>query len=335
MNNYDDAPQLLRDFLMYNSVIKARSDKSVTGYYVDLKMFLRYMMILKGKVDRNTPLDEIVILDINIDFIKSITITDTYGFIHYLSNERKNSATTRARKISSIKSFYNYLTVKQKLLETNIMVELDVPSVKQALPKYLSLDQCHTLLKSISGAFAERDFCIITLFLNCGMRLSELVGMSLGDITGNQLRLLGKGNKERIIYLNQACIDSIANYLPYRSSLKIDKNDQYAFFLNRNGKRLGARRVEQIVNNRLKEAQLDQYGYTVHKLRHTAATLMYQNGKVDIRVLQEILGHSNLGTTQIYTHTSSEQMEQASKSINLAGNIKPPKTKTSSDENSD
>ena len=322
-SQYNDCPAVLRDFLFYMQTIKGRSERTINGYYIDLRTFLRYINRLKGFVPDSVPFEEISISNITIDIIRQITLSDVYEFLHYVSSERNNSPVTRSRKVSSIKSFFGYLTTKVKLLDHNPVAELEVPSVKKSLPKFLTLEQCLELLKSIDGDFKERDFCIVTLFLNCGMRLSELVGINLSDIRENTVRLLGKGNKERIVYLNDACQNALQQYLIYRNSHTVSPAYKNALFLTRRGTRIGARRVEQIIDENLKKAGLDQFGFSTHKLRHTAATVMYQYGGVDIRVLQEILGHANLGTTEIYTHLSSQQLEQAASSTPLS-KIKPP-----------
>jgi len=306
--------------------IKGRSERTVAGYYIDLRTFLRFLNQFKGYVPQDVPFSEISIENITIDILRDVTLSDVYEFLHFVSSERDNSAVTRSRKVSSIRSFFSYLTSKVHLLENNPVLELEVPSVRKSLPKYLTLDQCMELLKSVDGEFKERDYCIVTFFLNCGMRLSELVGINLSDLRNDTVRLLGKGNKERIVYLNQACLEALEVYLAYRNAHPIQPNHRNALFLTRRGARIGARRVEQIIDENLRRAGLDQYGFSTHKLRHTAATIMYQHGNVDIRALQAILGHANLGTTEIYTHLSSAQIEKAMKSTPLA-KIDPPKPK--------
>ncbi len=324
ISDYSDCPKILRDFLFYLQTIKGRSIRTVDGYYIDLRTFFRFINLHNSLVNKDSVFEEIQINNIDIEIIKLITLSDVYEFLHYISSNRSNSAVTRSRKVSSIRAFFNYLTKKANLLEYNPMTELEVPNIKKTLPKYLTLEQCLELLNNVNGDFKERDYCIITLFLNCGMRLSELVGLSLGDISDNRIRLLGKGNKERIIYINDACINALAAYMNYRNSNFINPAHKNALFLTRNGTRIGARRVQQIIDDNLKKSGLSNYGFSTHKLRHTAATIMYQNGGVDIRILQEILGHANLGTTEIYTHISSEQLENAAKSTPLA-NVKAPK----------
>lgn len=237
--------------------------------------------------------------------------------MNYLSDNRKNNASTRARKVSSLRSFFNYLANKTHQIDDNPTKDLDTPKRKSALPKFLTLEDSLELLKSVNGPYKERDYCILTLFLNCGMRLSELVNIDLCDIRGNNtLKLTGKGNKERIIYLNQACNDAIENYLKVRPRDGI--KDRQALFISKQKKRISPKTVQALVYKYLADAKLDNQGFSVHKLRHTAATLMYQHGNVDIRILKDILGHCNLGTTEIYTHLSNKQMEKAADSNPLS-----------------
>ncbi len=303
--------------------IKGRSVKTVNGYCIDLKTFFRFIKQFYKLCPSDTEFSKIDITDVGIELIKKITLSDIYEFLHFTISDRSNSSVTRARKVSSIRGFFKHLTNNLNLLEENPAKNLEIPSSKKSLPKYLTLDQSIELLNAVDGSFKSRDYCIITLFVNCGMRLSELVGINLSDIRDNTLRLLGKGNKERIVYLNQACIDAIADYLKERNKLKIIK-EKNALFLTRNGTRIGNRSVEKIVEANLRKAGLSGMGISPHKLRHTAATIMYQYGNVDIRVLKEILGHVNVGTTEIYTHVSSKQLEDASTSTPLS-KIKPKK----------
>ena len=331
MIDYEKCPSFLTKYLFYLETIKGRSRRTCEAYYVDLRFFLRFMKRHKKLVARTTDLSEIQISDLTIDFIKTISLSDIYDFLHFANQDCENNSKTRARKTSSIRGFFKFLTTKEHLLDDNPVKELEVPSVKKSLPKYLTLEQSLQLLDVVDGPNKERDFCILTLFLNCGMRLSELVGINLSDVRDNTLRLLGKGNKERIVYLNNACENALNSYLNVRNSTEgiVDKK---AMFIGRGGRRLGARRVEKIVEENLRKSGLGQMGYSVHKLRHTAATLMYQHGNVDIRVLKEVLGHENLGTTEIYTHVSSSNVEKAISNNPLA-NVKPRKKDTKTPEN--
>ena len=305
-----ECPRVLVDFLGYMQTVKGKSPKTVDEYYMDLRTFFRYIKYTKKLVPENILFEEISINDVDIELLKTITLTDLYEYLNYLLVERKNKAATRSRKISSLKSFFNYLTNKVGLLQTNPTIELDMPKKKSALPKFLTLEQSIDLLNCVNGPFKERDYCILTLFLNCGIRLSELVGINLSDIKSDKtLRLTGKGNKERIIYLNDACLNAIEQYLNVRP--RINLKDRNALFISKFNKRISPKTVQYIVKKYLARIELDQQGYSVHKLRHTAATLMYQHGEVDIRILKDILGHSNLGTTEIYTHISNKQIEKA------------------------
>ncbi len=319
---YEDCPQTLRDFLFYMKTIKGRSEKTVDGYYIDLRGFLRYEKFIKENPKTKCTkeiADNINIEDIGLDFIRKIKLSDVYDYLNYTMSECENNSKTRARKVSALRSYFKYLTVTMHFLEENPVKELEVPSIQKSLPKYLSLEESLDLLNTTIEAENIRDYCIITLFLNCGMRLSELVGINLSDIKENTLRILGKGNKERIIYINKACIDAVENYkTSERSKIKPKPGYENALFLSRNGTRLSPRRVEQIVAENLKSANLDGHGYSPHKLRHTAATLLYQQGNVDIRVLKELLGHVSLSTTEIYTHVSNKQLESAAEKSPLA-----------------
>ena len=333
MNNYrDDAPQILCDFLSYHETIKAHSQKTVDEYFLDLRNFFRYMKQSRDRSLRDTPWDEISILDVDIDFIRAITLTDIYGYLTYLSRDRAQqqnsvrteyglSAATRARKIATLRSFFNYLTNKAHLLEDNPVKELDSPKLRKNLPKYLTLDESLELLASVDGPHKERDYCILTIFLNCGLRISELIGLNLTDIQGDALRVLGKGNKVRIVYLNDACKTALERYLAVRRP--VSGRDQNALFLSSRNQRISRSNVHALVKKHLSQAGLDSARYSSHKLRHTAATLMLQNG-VDVKAVQEVLGHEHLNTTEIYPHIDNEALRVAARA-NPLGRVKPPK----------
>lgn len=324
-NNLLDCPDFLKEFLFYMETIKGRSPRTVDGYYLDIRSFIRFLMIKNNLVSAETDYSDIKIGSVDFSLVKNATRIDAMEFLSEFQTNHNNQAKARSRKVSAIRSFYKYLTVSAGKLLENPMQNLETPSLKKALPRYLTLEQAIELLTHVQTNFTERDFCIITLFLNCGMRLSELCGINLSDIKDNRLKLLGKGNKERIVYLNNSCLDAINNYLlAVDSGEKVKRIDKNALFLNRNGKRISQRRVEQIVEDCLKLAGLDNMGISPHKLRHTAATLLYQNANVDIRVLKELLGHESLSTTEIYTHVSNKQIEEASNSSPL-GKVSIPK----------
>ena len=306
-----EAPQIVREFLGYMGTVKGKSERTVEEYYLDLRTFFRYMKQYRNLVPSSVPDQDISIQDIDLDFIKTITLTDVFEYMNYLSAKRNNKAATRARKVSSLRSFYKYLTNKAQKLENNPLLELETPKLKKSLPKYLTLEQSLELLNAVDGADRERDYCILVLFLNCGMRLSELVKLNLNDVRhgSSTIKITGKGNKERIVYLNEACLRAIDHYLAVRPHEGLI--DREALFISRQRKRISPKTVQHLVKKYLGKIEFGGPGYSVHKLRHTAATLMYQYGHVDIRVLKDILGHENLGTTEIYTHLSSEQMQEA------------------------
>ena len=315
-------PPIIRDFLTYNETIKGKSSKSVDEYYLDLQTFFRYILLVRGKVDKKSDFKQIDISPVDAELISSVTISDLYAFIVFCKEELGNNASTRARKTSTLRIFFKYLTSQIHLLETNPAEMLEAPKVKSGLPKHLTLEDSLELLSVVDGPNKERDYCILTLFLNCGMRLSELCGLNLSDIRADgTMRLLGKGNKERIVYINDACETAIKEYMAVRPNDGIEFADRNALFISRNKKRISNKTVQHIVKTYLEKAGLGGQGYSTHKLRHTAATLMYQHGDVDIRVLKDILGHSNLGTTQIYTHISDRQIKNAIDS-NPLSNVK-------------
>lgn len=327
MDYRTDAPPILRDFLVYHETIQNHSHKTVDEYFLDLRNFFRYLKLQKQLVPTETPVDSIEIDDVDLALVSSVTLTDVYAYMSYLSRDRAahpNSASTafglspaaRARKIAAIRSFYKYLTSKAKLITENPMQDLDSPRLKKTLPRYLDLDESVELLSSVEGKNATRDYCILTLFLNCGLRISELVNLNVTDVRGNQLRVLGKGNKERMLFLNDACQEAIQEWMIDRDALAlIDKNALFVTLQNR--KRITTAAVHKLVKKHIAAAGLDSTQYSAHKLRHTAATLMLQNG-VDVRTLQEVLGHDHLNTTQIYTHIDNEDLRTAARANPLS-----------------
>lgn len=313
---YAGSPQVLRDFLSYIEVIRGKSSNTVKEYFFDLRTFFRFIKLHKGFNNLPEEFNEILIDDVDINLVKTISLSDLYEYLSFVNRNRKNDAPTRARKVASLKTFFKYLNLKAGLLSDNPAKELDSPKIKKSLPKYLSLDEARSLLKAVDGDFKERDICIITLFLHCGLRLSELTNINIYDIKEDSLTVVGKGNKERTIYLNKVCISSIRNYLDLRP--KDGVKDPHALFISKQKKRISPKTIQYIVKKYLDAAGLDITRFSAHKLRHTAATLMYQYGNVDIRVLQEILGHKNLSTTEIYTHLDNEQLRKAAQSNPLA-----------------
>lgn len=306
--NFNTLPELVQEYLTYIEAIKGHSINTVEQYASDLQNFFRYMVRYKEEVPVSTPDEKINLENIDINFIKKITLNDTYQYLIYLRNVRNNNEATRSRRIVCIKRFFSYLTDNLALLNKNPVKTLDTPKIKKSKPKYLTLEEARRLLSVIDGKNKERDFAIITLFLNCGMRLSELVSIDYNNIrSNNTLLITGKGNKERIVYLNESCITAINNYMKVRPNEGVQ--DRALFLSNRN-QRINPRSVEIMVNKYLDKAGLGNRGLSVHKLRHTAATLMYQHGGADVLLLKEILGHENLSTTEIYTHIHSNAAQK-------------------------
>ena len=305
-------PPVIRDFLTYNETIKGKSSLSVEGYFLDLQNFFRYILTVRGLVDKETPFEKINISKVDLPLIKTVTISDLYAYMVFCKNERGNNTATRARKTSTLRIFFRYMCEQTHQLDQNPALLLESPKVKQSLPKHLTLEDSLELLNSVDGANQKRDYCILTIFLNCGLRLAELCSLNVSDIKPDGTMVVtGKGNKERLIYLNNACMTAINDYLAVRPSEDIVYEDRNALFISRNHRRISPKTVQHLVKTFLEKAGLGDQGYSTHKLRHTAATLMYQHGEVDIRVLKDILGHSNLGTTQIYTHVSDSQIKNA------------------------
>lgn len=309
-------PELVQKYLLYLEAIKGHSELSVLEYASDLRTFFRYIARIRGLCPKDVPDEEIDLSPIDFNIIQSVKLTDAYQFLIYCKNIRKNSESTRARRVISIRRFYSYLSDNLGVMENNPLKALDAPKTKKALPKYLSLEETEKLLSVVDGKFKERDYAILTLFLNCGMRLSELVSIDYNDIkSDNSLTIIGKGNKERTVYLNRACIDAITEYMKVRPH---DGVKDKALFLSSRNQRISAKTVQHLVYTYLDKAGLGDRGLSVHKLRHTAATLMYQYGNVDVLLLKEILGHENLGTTEIYTHISDDAARKAIESNPLS-----------------
>ncbi len=317
----DESFPILKEYLIYQQTVRQKSAKTVSEYFLDLRLFFRYLKVKRGLVaadsDGEIDFEKIKIDDVDLSLIRSVTLIDAYEYMSYLQNERGNHASARSRKVSSLRGFFKYITKKQHYLEVNPIEELETPKKQKALPKYLTLEQSIELLDAVEGNHRERDYAIITLFLNCGLRVSEMAGLNYTDIRNDgTLRVVGKGNKERIVYLNSACINAINDYMRVRPVDGV--KDKKALFISRNNNRMSVKTIQAMVYKYLEKIGLSSQGYSCHKLRHTAATLMYQHGGVDVRVLKEVLGHENLGTTEIYTHLSSEQMKNAADSNPLS-----------------
>lgn len=320
-DNNNTLPECMVDFLNYLETIKGKSPNTIKGYKVDLTMFFRFLKLYKGiHKDDTMEFEEIPINDIDNDFLRKIKLTDLYAFMSFLEKYRDNSAYARARKVATLRSFFKYLHGKAKILDENLALELEKPKIDKRNPAYLTLEESKKLLSVIEGPNQARDYCVITLFLNCGLRISELCSINISKIKGDILTIIGKGNKERTVYLNKACMKAIDNYLKVRNDYldKIPSEHRDVLFLNKDKKGISKRSIEVMVKKYIGKAGLDMDKYTPHKLRHTAATLMYKHGNVDIRSLQQILGHENISTTQIYTHVDNERLREAVKSNPLS-----------------
>lgn len=326
MQRFSDCPQILRDFLTYHETIKGQSQLTIQEYYLDLRMFLRFIKLMRNDMPLNSDLDSIPIKDVDLDFIRNISSSDIFDFLSYLANDRIYNfeapmadqgieSAARARKLSAIKSFYKYLTVRTKQISENPVADLEYPKLRKSLPKYLTLEQSASLLQAVSGPNEKRDYAILMLFLNCGIRRSELVGLNLTDVYEDRIRVIGKGNKERFVYFGTACRKAIDAYLIERN--KIQLSDNRALFGSRDSNRISVTAVHRLVKKALLQAGLDSTQFSAHKLRHTAATMMLAGG-VDVKTVQEVLGHENLNTTQIYTHIENTELKIASEANPLS-----------------
>lgn len=320
-------PAFLNDYLTYLDVIRGRSLRTVEEYYRDNERFLRWMHCTVNGLPPECA-DTLDLRDITVQELSEVTVSLLYDYIRWLRDSRGNTPRSVARRLSAVRSLFKYLTKTKGLLEQDPCERLELPAVKKTLPRFLTLSESQRMLESTAdmpSADPLRDYCIVTLFLNCGFRLAELVGMNVGDIDfyNRQVRVLGKGRKERIVYLNDACLAALHEYIAARENPPEEPN---ALFLSRNHRRISRRRVQQIVEQALTAAGLAGKGLSTHKLRHTAATLMYQHGHVDTLTLKEILGHASIATTEIYTHLSSEQRQNAIDSNPLAGEQRHKKT---------
>lgn len=326
---YADMPERVKSFLTYQSAIKNKSEKTIDEYCLDLRLFFRYVYCERNNISfSEIDSGAIDISTLQDAFFADISLSDAYAFLSYCKNNRNNQEKARARKVSSVRAFFKYLKMNG-IIRDNPMENLDSPKLKKSLPKYLTVKEAQKLLESIQGPNRERDYCIITLFLNCGMRLSELVSLDYNKIRitddSATVVITGKGNKERTVYLNKACVAALTSYMKVRP--KDDVKDRYALFLSNRLSRISPKTVQHLVNTYLEKAGLGAKGFSTHKLRHTAATLMYQTGRVDLLELKEILGHENLNTTQIYTHLLDQSLKEAVEANPLADFVAKPENK--------
>lgn len=315
---YSDVPDVLRGYLNYMTVIKGRSPNTIKEYYYDIKMFYRFLYAALNNISQNE-FNKIDLTNFDESILKNITLNDLYEFMAFVNNTYSSNDNYRARKVSSLRSYFNYLHSRLGFISSNPAADLDSPKIKKRMPRYLTVEESVNFLKSIKGKNQQRDFAMFAIFLSCGLRLSELVGINLKNINLEKrtLRVIGKGNKERIVYLNNLCVDAINSYLEVRPEVKVHE-DMDALFISTKGRRISNRMVELLAKKYFSDAGIDPELYSPHKLRHTAATLMYKEGNVDIRTLQELLGHTNLSTTQIYTHINNDDLRAAADSNPLA-----------------
>ncbi|WP_418921795.1 site-specific tyrosine recombinase/integron integrase [Clostridium aestuarii] len=302
-------PKRVREFLSYIISIKGKSENTAKAYKYDLKLLFKFLRLYREEIVEETEINDIDIKNIDDDFIKKVDLSELYSFITFVEKYRNNSNYSKARKVATMKSFFKYLNVKIKLINENPALELETPKIGKRNPIYLNFEESKSLLKCIDGTHKERDYCIITLFLNCGLRLSELCGIKISDIKDNKLTVIGKGNKQRVIYLNLACIKSLESYLKVRKEKENKILDKDILFISQKNTKINKRTVERMVKKYIEKAGIEKEKFSPHKLRHTAATLMYKNG-ADIRGLQKFLGHENISTTQIYTHVDDERMKE-------------------------
>jgi site-specific recombinase XerD len=307
----NDVPDIVMEFLEYHSTVRGHSDLTVNGYYHDLKILFRYLKRRRHCVPNDIPFNEIDITDVDLDFIRQIKIEELYRYQSFSPGGSASlSAASRCRRTSTVKSFFNYLTLKRHLLDFNVCQELDMPKRQASLPRYLEESECERLLAACDGPFAYRDYAILMLLLSCGLRVSELVSLNVTDVYEDHVRVLGKGNKERIVFFAEGCREALDDYLDVRNIEHVKESDKNALFISRKNCRITVRGIQNMLDSKLLAAGLDANRYSPHKLRHTAATLMLKNG-VDTRALQEVLGHSNLNTTQIYTHLDNAALHEA------------------------
>ena len=307
----NDVPDIVMEFLEYHSTVRGHSDLTVNGYYHDLKILFRYIKRRRHCVPNDIPFNEIDITDVDLDFIRQIKIEELYRYQSFSPGGSASlSAASRCRRTSTVKSFFNYLTLKRHLLDFNVCQELDMPKRQASLPRYLEESECERLLAACDGPFAYRDYAILMLLLSCGLRVSELVSLNVTDLYEDHVRVLGKGNKERIVFFAEGCREALDDYLDVRNIEHVKESDKNALFISRKNCRITVRGIQNMLDSKLLAAGLDASRYSPHKLRHTAATLMLKNG-VDTRALQEVLGHSNLNTTQIYTHLDNAALHEA------------------------
>lgn len=319
LKKQDKNPEYLNNYLKYCQFILFYSETTVNEMYVDIKTFMRYLIVKNNEKEyKNLTIElfkEIEITDFNINTLNNIRPYDIEQYIYFLRYMLDNSEKTRNRKLSSLKRFFRYLA-DNNLIGNNPALHIKYAQSEKRLPKYLTLNESKTLLsKTITNETRNyiRDYAIECIFLNCCLRLSELVGINLTDIKLDEmtLRVTGKGNKQRIIYLNEATKEAIEEYLKIRPKLDKTKPDYNALFLSERKKRISRRNVQLITEKCLKNAfDGNIKNLHTHSLRHTGATLMHSENNANIVIIQKILGHKQLSSTEIYTHVTNKKMQK-------------------------
>lgn len=315
-------PPVLTGFMTNLEAVKGKSHLTALEYLLDLRTFFRYLLMARDGLADDDALEQMDISSVDLEFLKQATLSDAYEFIIYCKNVRGNGVASRARKVASLRAFFDYLTITTGQLESNPLTRLSPPTIKRPLPKYLSLEECETLLSCIDGKYRQRDYAIVLLFMSCGLRLSELVGINLSDLKQDHtLTVTGKGSKQRVLFLNESCRAAIQEYLKVRPADGVKGSDRNALFLSQQKRRISKPTVQKMIEKYIGMAGLANKGYSTHTLRHTAATLLYQHADVDILVLKELLGHENLNTTTIYTHLTGSAVKEALEKnpLNLKG----------------
>ncbi|MFI3250211.1 MAG: tyrosine-type recombinase/integrase [Eubacteriales bacterium] len=298
-----ESPQSVYEFLCYLEIERGLSTATIYNYFIDLRLFFRYLESKKRKTQLEQELD---LTSITIEEIRAIRREDISGFLAWLARQRGAGERTRNRKIAVLKSFFNYL-LEMEQIEKNIMLKIPTSKTAKTLPKYLQKENISELLEVISGEFWARDTAIILLMMSGGLRVSEVASLNLEDFRGDRVTVMGKGKKERQVYLSERTAQSLERYLDERY-----ESADPAMFLSKRNKRFAIRSIQAMVDKHL--TLIGKSDYSCHKLRHTAATQLLKSG-ANIREIQEILGHASISTTEIYTHISNDDLKRVAKSL--------------------
>ena len=333
LSKQKDTPEFINNYLKYKRFIESGAQTTADESYYDLKTFLRFVKLsLYDKNRLNTITKEefkqIDIIDITIEDLDKLNSLQLNDFMYFTNVVLENDAKTMNRKLASIKRFFEYLD-DNNMIYRNPTLNMEGARTDKRLPVYLTLKQSKQLLSNIINSEDRnkiRNYAITCIFLNMGLRLSELVGINLSDIkidnSEQTVRILGKGNKQRILYLDAAVCEAIKEYLKIRPKLGKDNTDYNALFLSSRNKRISQRAVQVIIKNELNELFKDKdesikKKYHTHSLRHTSPTLLYEENEVNIFILKRILGHTSLDATQIYTHVSNKKLKELMLNFNI------------------